>query len=438
MLEIDPQLRGQEDEQQQQQQQEEHLPEASSNSYIYPEAAQISSTSHATDSDRAAALVQSLTAEDLPYYEGGGGGQLDGLPAGTTGAGAGSVYQPIRFTPHEPRKRPRSCESCRGLKVKCEPNESGNGPCKRCAKAGRECLYTESSGRRKKKEDNKVKELEQKVNGLTAALLAQRGAAASESLIYDDGSSILQLQQQQQHNGIIIGDDDGGGGEEGSTTKKRRRSEFEGDREALHSPRAMKHKVTTSGFDVDLRELDGLAKQKVMSDLCSNLKSLEAWIQNNRSHHGTKTKKSKKSAVSPAEVNGAGNHEKASKNEASTNGSHDAKTTGSTKAAPTAQMVRTPLDLLSQVASNEQPSTANQTQSEWYSPYASATQDASGYYDLKDEDGAGGFKSVSMNGSKSELEDLFHAEFGNRASLVLNFLNTFVATSVMKHDEEGR
>ena len=426
MLEIDPQLRGQEDEHQQQHQQQEdqqqhhHLPEASTNSYIYPPAAeQITSTApHVSESDRAA-LVQSLTAEDddLPYYE---GQQLQGLPTGGGGGAtaSASVYQPITFTPHEPRKRPRSCESCRGLKVKCEPNESGTGPCKRCAKAGRECLYTESSGRRKKKEDNKVKELEQKVNGLTAALLAQRGAAASESLIYDDDSIL--------HNNAI-GEDEGPG-------RKRRRSEFEGDGDNTDSPLTINHKVmTASSLDLDLRDFDGLAKQKATSDFCANLKFLEAWFQEYRSHA------SNKSVGLSAEVNGAGKREKAGKAGGLTNGSHNtgnSKATGSSKAAPTAQMVRsTPLDLLSQVASNEQPSAANQTQSEWYSPYASATQDTSGYYDLKQEDGAGAFQSAGANGNKSELEELFYTEFGNRASLVMNFLNTFVAGSGMKHEE---
>src|ERR1700754_1189188 len=35
-------------------------------------------------------------------------------------------------------KRPRACEACRQLKVKCEPDDnSPTGSCKRCAKAGR-------------------------------------------------------------------------------------------------------------------------------------------------------------------------------------------------------------------------------------------------------------------------------------------------------------
>src|SRR5271167_1116217 len=50
-------------------------------------------------------------------------------------------------TPEEGRtndpKRPRACEACRGLKVRCELDlNNPSGPCKRCTKANRNCVVT--------------------------------------------------------------------------------------------------------------------------------------------------------------------------------------------------------------------------------------------------------------------------------------------------------
>lgn len=76
------------------------------------------------------------------------------------------------------QKRPRACESCRGLKVRCEANEQNPlATCKRCAKASRECIFTAPSRKRQKKNDSKVAELEKKIDALTASLRAQQAAA---------------------------------------------------------------------------------------------------------------------------------------------------------------------------------------------------------------------------------------------------------------------
>lgn len=82
--------------------------------------------------------------------------------------------------PNDPKKH-RACESCRGLKVRCEPNPDGepdpdgpnpDGPCKRCAKAGRTCVVIQPTRKRQKKTDNRVAELEKKIDALTATLQA--------------------------------------------------------------------------------------------------------------------------------------------------------------------------------------------------------------------------------------------------------------------------
>ncbi|KAJ5273800.1 hypothetical protein N7478_008925 [Penicillium angulare] len=70
-------------------------------------------------------------------------------------------------------KRPRACEPCRQLKVRCD-SDPGNpdGPCKRCAKARRQCIVTAPTRKRQKKTDSRVTELERKIDALTATLQA--------------------------------------------------------------------------------------------------------------------------------------------------------------------------------------------------------------------------------------------------------------------------
>lgn len=72
-------------------------------------------------------------------------------------------------------KKPRACEACRGLKVRCEPDPNNpEGACKRCAKAGRSCIVTQPTRKRQKKTDSRVAELEKKIDALTATLSATK------------------------------------------------------------------------------------------------------------------------------------------------------------------------------------------------------------------------------------------------------------------------
>lgn len=76
-------------------------------------------------------------------------------------------------------KKPRACEGCRGLKVRCEPDPNNpDGPCKRCAKAGRNCFVTQPTRKRQKKTDSRVAELEKKIDALTATLSATKAGQA--------------------------------------------------------------------------------------------------------------------------------------------------------------------------------------------------------------------------------------------------------------------
>ncbi|ERT02155.1 hypothetical protein HMPREF1624_00453 [Sporothrix schenckii ATCC 58251] len=89
--------------------------------------------------------------------------------AGTSAGGAGGGNA-------ADAKKPRACEACRGLKVRCDmdPNAPPETPCRRCAKAGRQCIVTQPTRRRQKKTDSRVAELEKKIDALTASLQMTR------------------------------------------------------------------------------------------------------------------------------------------------------------------------------------------------------------------------------------------------------------------------
>ncbi|OAA82545.1 Zn(2)-C6 fungal-type DNA-binding domain protein [Akanthomyces lecanii RCEF 1005] len=93
-------------------------------------------------------------------------GPSSGSPAQAPGAAAADGADP---------KKLRACEACRGLKVRCEPDPN-EGPCKRCKKAGRNCVVTAPTRKRQKKTDSRVSELEKKIDALTASLQARTGS----------------------------------------------------------------------------------------------------------------------------------------------------------------------------------------------------------------------------------------------------------------------
>ena len=73
----------------------------------------------------------------------------------------------------EVQKRPRACEGCRGLKVRCDfPPDAAS--CKRCEKARRQCVVTVSSRKRQRRTDPKVADLERRIDDLTATLEEQK------------------------------------------------------------------------------------------------------------------------------------------------------------------------------------------------------------------------------------------------------------------------
>nr|POE92366.1 transcriptional regulator war1 [Quercus suber] len=110
------------------------------------------------------------------YHEPGKSGEHDGLQDGDHQYAVGheSPVQDEGQGTEDP-KRPRACEACRGLKVRCDQDPAHPDiPCKRCAKAGRQCIITQPSRKRQKKADSRVAELEKKLDALTAVLHQQQ------------------------------------------------------------------------------------------------------------------------------------------------------------------------------------------------------------------------------------------------------------------------
>lgn len=144
----------------------------------YPDLSPQSSTDQLQDS------TPSSTANNSAYYGGSSSRTAShSLYNKNEGSVVASGAAPGDTTdPNDPLadlKRPRACEACRQLKVRCEPdNDHPTGSCKRCAKAGRTCIVTAPTRKRQKKTDSRVAELEKKIDALTASLHASRAADA--------------------------------------------------------------------------------------------------------------------------------------------------------------------------------------------------------------------------------------------------------------------
>ncbi|KAI4275719.1 MAG: hypothetical protein LQ337_003031 [Flavoplaca oasis] len=72
----------------------------------------------------------------------------------------------------KPKPHIRACESCRTRKIRCLPQDSSkDAKCQRCAKSGRDCIYSSPEKRkRRKRTDARVADLEHMVQMLAARL----------------------------------------------------------------------------------------------------------------------------------------------------------------------------------------------------------------------------------------------------------------------------
>ena len=106
----------------------------------------------------------------------------------------------------EKLRRPRACENCRALKVKCLPSDSADpgGPCARCARFNKECVVNNARRKRRPKTRSKIAELEEKLEMLSRGLqvseasAAAAGAPQGQPMIHQPLQPQPQPQQQQQ------------------------------------------------------------------------------------------------------------------------------------------------------------------------------------------------------------------------------------------------
>lgn len=132
-----------------------HYPTSSTQTPQQPDASSTGTLSNQVSPEHNAAYQVPYDQDASPDHAGGGVGGDD--PNG------------------DDPKRPRACEACRGLKVRCDQDPAHPEiPCKRCAKAGRQCVITQPSRKRQKKADSRVAELEKKLDALTSALHQQQ------------------------------------------------------------------------------------------------------------------------------------------------------------------------------------------------------------------------------------------------------------------------
>lgn len=96
-----------------------------------------------------------------------------------------AAIPPLTTSRRDELKRPRACEACRSLKVRCDP-APGQSSCRRCARASRSCIVTMPSRKRQRKTDGRVAELEKKIDALTASLQATQERVRSASGEDDD------------------------------------------------------------------------------------------------------------------------------------------------------------------------------------------------------------------------------------------------------------
>ncbi len=69
----------------------------------------------------------------------------------------------------------RACVACRRMKTRCEIDEALGTACKLCIRARRQCIMQSIPRRRKRKTTERVADLEQKINTLTALLATNNG-----------------------------------------------------------------------------------------------------------------------------------------------------------------------------------------------------------------------------------------------------------------------
>ena len=166
-------------------------------------------------------------------------------------------------------KKSRACESCRGLKVRCEPDPiDESAPCKRCKKAGRKCVVSMPTRKRHKKTNSRVSELEKKIDALTASLHARAAApgAGSSSGRAAAAPSVSQQKQSPEARSGLWANHETGRHSEPSSAQQSQASTSTSNRPSIFDPKdtatGQKRKAATA-----LR--DGMGEESRLPPLLS-------------------------------------------------------------------------------------------------------------------------------------------------------------------------
>ncbi|OJJ47702.1 hypothetical protein ASPZODRAFT_63290 [Penicilliopsis zonata CBS 506.65] len=82
-----------------------------------------------------------------------------------------ALHGPDSGPPPPPAQLNRSCESCRGLKVRCLPDPTSATQCQRCVKARRACIFLAPQKRRpRRRTDSRVAQLEKEMRVMRSLL----------------------------------------------------------------------------------------------------------------------------------------------------------------------------------------------------------------------------------------------------------------------------
>ncbi len=73
----------------------------------------------------------------------------------------------------------RACITCRRMKTRCEIDEALGSACKLCIRTRRQCIMQDIPRRRKRKTTERVADLEEKINALTALLAAKEAGSST-------------------------------------------------------------------------------------------------------------------------------------------------------------------------------------------------------------------------------------------------------------------
>jgi hypothetical protein len=116
----------------------------------------------------------------------------DDLDAHSDGSDVSDDASPDKDTARKNKtiRSSRACITCRRMKTRCEIDEALGSACKLCIRTRRQCIMQDIPRRRKRKTTERVADLEQKINALTALLASKEAGAKDTSASVADTESV--------------------------------------------------------------------------------------------------------------------------------------------------------------------------------------------------------------------------------------------------------